>query len=430
MKVNFSKPCAQPPISQSLALVALLFLLTGCVNDPAMIQRAFPNLSTPAASPAVDVDSAAANRILIQDANSNLFTVQPDGSQRIALTRDAARTRQYSQPTWSPDGQRIAWAEVHAQGGELVSSIQVGYANGAAPENLALPFAPFYIYWSPDSQKLVYLSNWTDNNLPSMALRMVNLTADGLDAETLGQGQPYYFSWAPDGQQLLTHVGDERISIRSIDGVEETLSEASSGFPAPQWSPNGESLIYARDEAGLRQLVVANQAGETQKVITDYNGIISFSLNPLGNLMAYTVAEQSGTSAAFGPLYVVDVQSGRTQQLSQARVFGFFWSPDGEKLAYMAVERSQGRTMLRWHVWQESGQQKYALFVPSGVFLERYLAFFDQYAQSMTIWAPDSRAFTYAGVDSDLQSGVWVQQLDEGKPARISNGVIALWSPR
>ena len=361
---------------------------------------------------------------------SNEPTVLPDGSQRIALTRDATRTRQYSQPTWSPSGERIAWAEVRAQGGELVSFLHVGYADGSQPQELDLPFAPFYIYWSPDAQKLVYLSNWLDNNLPSMALRMVSLSADGLDAKTLGQGQPYYFSWAPDGQQLLTHVGDERVSIRSLDGAEQTLSNASSGFPAPQWSPDGASLVYTLDEAGLRQLIVTDTSGELQQVITDYDGIISFSLNPQGNLMAYTVSEQGGTAAAFGPLYVVDIETGRTQQLSQSRVFGFFWSPDGAKLAYMAVERVQGRTMLRWRVWEDAGQQQYELFVPSGVFLERYLAFFDQYAQSMTIWSPDSSAFTYAGVDSNLQSGVWIQRLDAEKPQRISNGVISLWSPR
>lgn len=380
--------------------------------------------------PAVSAAQATSNRILIQDANSNIFTVQPDGSERIDLTRDATRTRQYSQPTWSPNGERIAWSEARVQGSELISTLHVGYATGAQAQSIELPFAPFYIYWSPDAQKLVYLSNWLENNLPSMALRMVNLDTDRLDATTLGQGQPYYFSWSPDGQQLLTHVGDERVSIRSLDGVEETLSEASRGFPAPQWAPDGESLIYALDEAGIRQLIVANTRGELQQVITDYDGIISFSLNPPGNLMAYTVSEQMGTAAAFGPLYVVDLDSQRTQQLSQLPVFGFFWSPDGEKVAYMVAERIQGRTMLRWKVWQESGQREYDLIVPSPLFLERYLAFFDQYAQSMTIWAPDSSAFTYAGVDRNLQSGVWVQALDQEEPQRISSGVISLWSPK
>ena len=63
--------------------------------------------------------------------------------------------------------------------------------------------------------------------------------------------------------------------------------------------------------------------------------------------------------------------------------------------------------------------------------LLEYLRFFDQYAQSMTLWAPDSSAFTYAGVSESGEDGIWVQSLAEGAAAvRVAPGVMATWSPR
>ncbi len=81
-----------------------------------------------------------------------------------------------------------------------------------------MPFAPFYIFWSPDSSRLAYLSNWLNGSLPSMALRLAELPqaldgSENLVTSTLAQGQPLYFSWSPDGERLLTHTGEERVGI-------------------------------------------------------------------------------------------------------------------------------------------------------------------------------------------------------------------------
>lgn len=73
-------------------------------------------------------------------------------------------------------------------------------------------------------------------------------------------------------------------------------------------------------------------------------------------------------------------------------------------------------------------------FAASEHFLRNYVSFFDQYAQVLTLFSPDSDAFVYCG-SSPLAPGVdavWVQDIDPNTPPRlVAQGcVFAAWSPQ
>jgi len=107
----------------------------------------------------------------------------------------------------------------------------------------------------------------------------------------------------------------------------------------------------------------------------------------------------------------------------------FFWSPDGTKLAYLATDDSGEMLRLRWYVWDGKSTQSYASIVPTRIFMEAYVQFFDQYARGMNIWSPDSTAFAYPAVDDENGSNIWVQHLDAEEPKEVSPGVFVAWSP-
>jgi TolB protein len=59
-----------------------------------------------------------------------------------------------------------------------------------------------------------------------------------------------------------------------------------------------------------------------------------------------------------------------------------------------------------------------------------YLQFFEQYAQSMRLWSPDSRAFAYPGMSEDGQEGIWIQSARPDRaPVLVAEGDFVAWSP-
>jgi TolB protein len=410
-----------------LAVAALL--LTGCNNPEAMRQFELLAAQNQAILRAQGVNPH--NRLLIQDSDGNIFTTRPDGSERVPLTTDANSQHQYSQPTWSPTGNKIAWSELDIRSGELKSSLMVSQFNGLTRNHFDLPFAPFYLQWSPDESRLAYLSNWLnlDQSTATIALRLINLSAVTNTISTLAQGEPLYLVWSPDSDRILIHIDNDRLEFWDTAGRGSPLNQTFAAFPTPQWSSDGSRLLYAVGAQGAQTLILADAEGNQLQEITDYDQSIAFSLSPDDKRVAYAVTPSNINIAAFGPLYVVDLASNQTREVAAQPVMAFFWSPDGSKLAYLFTDDSGPEVRLRWSVWDGKENKDFASIVPSRLFMEGYLQFFDQYARGMNIWSPDSTAFAYAAVDDQLGSNIWVQRLDAPEPENVSPGVYVAWSP-
>ena len=349
----------------------------------------------------------------------------PDGSERFALTTDASGSRRYLQPTWAPDGQRIAWARLDGQR----SFLETSRFDGSERTEVAVPFLPFYIYWSPTSDRLAYLSNWMTLDQPSMALRLFDVEEGA--AKTLAEGAPFYFSWAPDGQ-TPADAHRQRACRGAIHrwraGVAAHLGRR---FPCATVGAGRGPAGLRRGRRWRQRLIVTDTAGQEVAELTDYPGRISFSLSGDGNRLAYVVTDRDSSSSTFGPLYVVEVDTLRTREVTDDPVVAFYWSPTGDKLAYLGVEFVGGRLGLRWYVWDGRQSMPYAAHFPTRTYLDNYLPFFDQYAQSHRVWSPDGDAFVFTGTLEDGRSGVWVQPLGEGnEPVLVGPGVFAAWSPQ
>lgn len=431
------------PHARSVALLLLIsltaLLATAC--SPAA-QRAAQEAAQRFAirPPAGDAPAAPDGRIVVQGTDGNVYTMQPDGSNRYPVTTDATQSRQYQQPTWSPDGTQIALGRTEAVAGRTLGALVVSRFDGTGQRALGVPFPPFYIFWNPGGERLAYLSSWQSLEGPTMALRVVDVVDAGgvgdagdvnnLGADTVAFGSPYYFSWSPGGDEWIAHIGGNRLEVQNAAGERRALLNTGANFAAPQWAADGERLIFAVDDPGGQRLVVAAPDGTLQDEITTFDERISFLLSPDGGQLAYTETVADAQANTLGPLYLVELASGRTRQLSSAPVWGFFWSPDSSKLAWVANERYEGRLWLRWYVWDGAAVRGYGRFLPTLTFLQNYLVFSDQYAQSTRLWSPQGDAFVYAGTAPDRSTGIWVQRLDAEEPQRIATGVYAAWAPQ
>jgi hypothetical protein len=162
--------------------------------------------------------------------------------------------------------------------------------------------------------------------------------------------------------------------------------------------------------------------------LLSFSGSISFVVNPDGSRIAFQVLEGANDVQ---PLSVIDLATGDIEEVSSSFVPAFFWSPRGDRLLHLLPEQDAGRVWFRWAVWGGNETLTSHRFYPSQTFGSEYLPFFEQYAQSMSLWAPDGTAFAYAGINEAGEEGVWVQSVrPPGAPVRVMAGSFATWSPR
>jgi len=419
----------------AIALLLACPLVGACSDGSSPGERSvfpddLPSLSAPV------VGAPAADRLAVVDGDE-LVVMAPDGSDRVVIAGDEDLA--VSQPTWSPDGRRLAWAE---RSTDLRAELMLVTANvdGSEAQRVFTPFRPFYAQWDPTGRRIGLLGGGPGG--PTLGIADFDSASPGMTL--IDSGQPYFFSWADDGERLLAHAGPE-VAVVGLDGSDETIA-ASGLFQAPIWVGE-DRLVYAVDDD--EQAVVVTNVAQTVERRFGYSNGAWLVMSPSGTRLAVQVsgpldeagAQQASTSAASVPptepgllptgLHVVDLVSGETTTLSDEVKAAFFWSPDGEQLLVLDLEPGDdGTASTRWEVWTGQQVRRGPLFSPSLQTIQEYLPFFDQYAQSVSFWSPAGDRFVYAGTDADGQAGIWVARADDpAHPELVSTGSIAVWSP-
>jgi len=356
--------------------------------------------------------------LVILDGNGDVVIINPDGTDGRAITADTGDDAVYFQPIWSPDSTHIAWGQIDSGG------FGVGYRGVEEDDSTVVPMVdlPFYLYWAFDGESIGALHN----GAAGLDLELVDVASG--TSTILDSGTPFYFSWNPTGDGMVIHVGPDRFEMITADGDRHLGGSTSADYYVPQWTDNG---IVHVDEAAL---VVQSPEGARQEVVR-VNGFTAFVVSPRGTSVAVQ-SIRTEEAIAFqnveietvpsNRLAVVDIETGEFEVVHEAPALAFFWSPNGESLLIFApASPGDGLVALVWTLG--TGMREYGNFVPSEPVARDLLPFFPQYAQSMSFWSPDSAAFAYPSVVNGTSS-IWVQQLDQTTPQRVSQGSWVSWS--
>lgn len=401
------------------------------------------------------------NRIAYVSPNGDLFTVNSDGGDLSQLTgglRDGAElsggvqaqplrmNEYYTWPTWSADGIKLAASRVIVEesGAEITlqvmdantGSSHTVYENGRA--GLVADGAPHYIYWAPTGEQVSFLASTPDG----LSLFVWDDTRGSL-ATRIDRGAPLYYQWSKDAQAMALHVGPEVIWARFPAAEPSRISFQSAGnFRVPALSPDGSSIAYVdRTIEGAGLYLAPTYDLDQAKKLMDVGWSSAIMWSPDGTQIA--VADQSNPrTQLFNNLLLAPADGGSPTSLvsedASTNVWAFFWSPAGDKLAWVRVNGASQELELMVSPSDGSGSDQIFDFQPSAeVFI--MMSFFDQYAHSHSLWSPDGQALVIAGSKGEAArrsngrtpTGDRIYVLDaEGKepPKDLGAGVLAVWS--
>jgi dipeptidyl aminopeptidase/acylaminoacyl peptidase len=171
-----------------------------------------------------------------------------DGSNPTRITNNSFSDRQ---PSWSPDGTKIAFVS-DRDGNDEIYVMNVDGSNQTRLTNSAgFDFDPA---WSPDGTKLAFTST---RDFPGIVGNIANgfevyvMSADGsnpvrLTNNSTADGQP---SWSPDGTKIAFTTqrdGLPLVYVMNANGSSQLNITLSTTLDSadPEWSPDGNTIAF------------------------------------------------------------------------------------------------------------------------------------------------------------------------------------------
>lgn len=384
-----------------------------------------------------------AGRIAYIGEKGQLFTIQPNGSNKRQLTDDKFP---YQFPAWAAQSNQIAVLGRNAIFSitDAEDSIKTQLYEGGVK-------APFYLYWSPDNNQISFLSN------SQRGITLSVVPTDGSsEAKVRGIGTPFYWNWLNDSSQMLIHTGvpgeNARLGLMQVDGEVENIAPPGS-FQAPGISANGRYWAYAEDMGGGNSRLVITDTENGEQWTERHPAVAAMSWSPASDKLAFITGLQNKTSF-WGPLRLFDTETGDVSLLSDNTVLAFFWSPNGSYIATINTgeinqnfgvnvadnassnRAIQAKTSNQHSPHQfnlaiidlETGEETQVMsFYPTGIFISQFMPFFDQYALSHNIWSPNSDAIVLP-IREEGESRVKVVHIDGNELIDLGQGDMAFWS--
>jgi Tol biopolymer transport system component len=368
---------------------------------------------------------------------AGITAINPVWRPSVHTSVPQAATAPSQPPPTGSDGGMIAFlSDRAARNYEVYVMPAPGPTDGAAePRRLATAGDGFCVgpSWSPDGQRIAYARivpnerGWLGNHGPFEiwattldGAENTLLNADIISDEIVAFPWPIP-SWSPDGTRLAfvaTRETDEgtRSSVYVVaadgGGLEWT-------FPLPWvasnvlWSPRGDALLLSSDEeSGSNVYVLSVQERELVQV---YQNAHAIDWSPDGSEIVVGAAQPPGV--------VVLEPGGEPRTIAQLDQVPFLikWSPDGKRiLVGTCPPRNLMRITALHMVSLDTGELT-------------TIAEYDVEGILRPNWSPESERVLYTTLNPGHKADLWVYDLPSGQIQQLTTGEfhdsMGIWSP-
>lgn len=303
----------------------------------------------------------------------DICIVQADGGGRIRLTDNHVADHS---PSWSPDGQHIAFisdrdgrAEVFVMGSDGSHPTRISRTEGVSDSPPV---------WSPDGQRLCFAAY------------------DSQESDDLGAFVEHLY--------IVSRDGRTQYRLTSLSGHEEK----------PRWSPDGELIAFVRRPEGFginRQVeirVMAPEGSWEKTLLAGMWNIAGLAWSPDGKKLAFI----GGEVGSHWAIHLLDVGTGSLVPVTDKDKIRSFddlaWSPDGERIAFISrdvytVEVDSGDLMRL----TDSSRQRDSS--PGGASCGQRLS-----------WSPEGQRVMFVRSHSFNRQLIWIVDEDGSNAKRLT----------
>ncbi len=171
-----------------------------------------------------------------------------------------------AEAVWTPDGRRAAFVRVRTDMADA-ASVWIADQEGSRPLRVT-PVSGMEVNpsWSPDGRRLAYAAG---HGLRSYDLYLVSLDDGVLTRLTENEHQEFFPAWSPDGRWIAfstDRTGDFEIWRMAADGTQaRQLTESPALDSRPTWSPDSRHIAFATNRRGRLEIWVMDVDGAHER---------------------------------------------------------------------------------------------------------------------------------------------------------------------
>ena len=154
-----------------------------------------------------------------------------------------------------------------------------------------------------------------------------------------------YPAISPDGSTIAFSYMGDLYTVPAGGGTARLLTLHEGHDFMPVWSPDGKHIAFASERfGGFDIYLIPKDGGEAKRLTTHSMGELPFSFTPDGGrILFYSLIQDDVNNAqfptgAFGELYSVPVEGGRTERILTTPAMGASYSSDQKKILYYDVK--------------------------------------------------------------------------------------------